>query len=99
VYIITPGDAHLKELKNMLYEEINASKHENILQKTKDFLGVEQCLSLNFTLTLQSNVDIQNLVKMTPFYWRISPQKQAQLFELNELTVTIDMKIWSFCRL
>jgi 23S rRNA (guanine745-N1)-methyltransferase len=96
VYIITPGNDHLKELRAMLYEEVNASNGENILQKTQGYLTLEECLPLTFTLPLLSQVDIQNLVKMTPFYWRISPLKQLQISELNELIVTIDIKIWSF---
>lgn len=96
VYIITPGNDHLKELKNMLYDEVLTKESEKILEKTQGYLHLEECLLLTYTLDLQSKEDIENLIKMTPFYWRISAQKQAQFSKINALTVTIDMRIWSF---
>lgn len=96
IYIITPGDDHLKELKDMLYEAVSASKGDNILQKSTDYVDLEDSYSIKYSLKLASTNDILNLFKMTPFYWQMSSQKQAQISELNELIVTVDMKLWCF---
>lgn len=96
VYIITPGDDHLKELKDMLYDEVGASKGDNIIQKSKDYVVLQDSHSITYSLKLNSTNDILNLFKMTPFYWQMPSQKQTQISQLNELTVTVDMKLWCF---
>ncbi|MGD9591092.1 MAG: putative RNA methyltransferase [Candidatus Berkiella sp.] len=96
IYIVTPGNNHLVELKELLYEEINISKGENILEKTQEYLALDNCENVTYSLMLNSTEDILNLFKMTPFYWKMSAQKQAALSSINQLCVTIDMKLWSF---
>ncbi len=96
VYIITPGDEHLKELKDILYDEVGASKGDSIIQKSKDYVVLQDSHSITYSLKLNSTNDILNLFKMTPFYWQMPSQKQTQISQLNELTVTVDMKLWCF---
>ncbi len=96
VYIITPGDSHLVQIKEMLYEEVSASKGDNVLLKSKDFLTLNECVPVNYTLKLDSQQDITHLFKMTPFYWQMAPLQKEALTALNELTLTVDIKIWRF---
>ena len=49
-------------------------------------------------MTLANPDDISNLLQMTPFYWRTSPEKRASLLALPQLTTEVAFSIHLFRR-
>ena len=75
LYVI-PGPAHLWELKEILYD----SPYENAVRE-EEYDGFTQTDSvpLQFPLSLQSGDEIEDLFRMTPFYWRTSREDAVYL--------------------
>lgn len=92
---VTPARQHLIEYRQQLFneiKEIDAFKIENTL--SEDFF-LDQSLPINTTIQLKEN-DQENLLKMTPYYWKSTPQQQANLHSFCPLQVTIDVTVRVF---
>lgn len=90
--MVEPATNHLRELKAFVYD--NAQLHEPKQDIPEGFRLVEQ-RNVSFSFSLESEVDRLNLLKMTPYYWRISSHNKARL--LTDLSmVTADFTIKQF---
>ena len=96
VMIVTPNDNHLIEMRTMLFEEVEIKDQDKVLEKVKPLLQLIEVQPLKYMITLKTKEDIENLLKMTPFYWRVSQINKDKLLSLNELKITIDVNIWCF---
>ena len=96
VFIVTPNDDHLIEMRQILFEEVQIKEEDKVLEKVKPLLQLTEVQPLKYTITLKTKEDIENLLKMTPFYWRVSQINKEKLLSLNELKITIDVNIWCF---
>lgn len=94
--IVGPGERHLWELKEFLYDTpyLNEPKHYS-------FEGFEQedPLRVDSRILLGSGEDIMNLFVMTPYCWKTSPQATRRLEQLTSLEVTISFEAHVFRRL
>ncbi|WP_371193575.1 putative RNA methyltransferase [Glaciecola sp. SC05] len=90
--VVEPAANHLQELKEFVYDE--AKLHESKQALPSGFNLVKQS-SLSFNFRLEDPADKLNLLKMTPFYWRISPANKARLLESLD-TITADFTIKQF---
>lgn len=83
---VTAGEDHLMGLKQIIYPEI--------LRKGKDlhptFAGfhLSKTQTLEFSFTLENNKQVQDLLSMTPHFWRISKEGAERLHQTNTLTDT-----------
>lgn len=96
IFVITPESSHLLELRKLLFEQLKDSDSEKILTKMSGFFGLLDKVPVHTSIHLRSKNEIENLLKMTPFYWKSNLIKKNELLSLNELTVTIDINIWVF---
>lgn len=96
LFVISPSENHLIELRTTLYDEIKEMNTEKLLQKTENFLELIETIPIRSLLQLPSQEAIENLLKMTPFYWRASAVKKAELLSLSSLTVTLDVTLQIF---
>ncbi len=96
IFVITPASSHLLELRKLLFEQVKESDSEKILQKMNGFFELVDTVPVRSSIHLTSKNEIENLLKMTPFYWKSNLTKKMELLSLNELTVTIDINIWIF---
>ncbi len=96
IFVITPASSHLLELRNLLFEQVKESDSEKILKKMNGFFELLDAIPVRSPIHLTSKNEIENLLKMTPFYWKSNLTKKTELLSLNELTVTIDINIWIF---
>lgn len=96
VFVVTPARNHLSELREFLFDELKEIDEVKLLQKTEGFFTLEESIPIQATLHLNNNVDIENLLKMTPFYWRSSMLKKELLLSQETLTVSIDVTLWIF---
>ena len=89
---VTPGSEHLYELKSMVYDK--PEKHTPSSSTIEGFELVSTH-SLKFEIQLRDLEQRKNLLMMTPFYWRISPDKKQALFEQLQCThAHFDIKVF-----
>ena len=93
--IVGPGPNHLRELRDVLYENV----YNNVMEATAEsraenfILTHSEALDYSFTLRGQA---VSQLARMTPHYWRAPTERRAQLEAIEELTVRADFLLQEF---
>lgn len=82
---VVPGARHLWELKEVLYEK----PYENE-ERREEYPGFRylDIVPVETGFTLSSPQDIQDLFRMTPYYWKTPKAGAERLGALEKLTVT-----------
>lgn len=80
---VLPDQNHLIELKKAIYDEVYLNE-EN--EKNEIFEKIDQIHIKNRTILNQS--ELQDLFKMTPYYYKTSLNDKAKLTNISELEVT-----------
>jgi len=88
--IVTPGKLHLYELKEALYEK--ARKHESEDPCLEGFKCIDQ-QEIQYTIEVNHNEDIRNLISMTPYYWSITNEVRDEIDNINSLKTTLHFNI------
>lgn len=81
-----PLQNHLWGLKCALYDEPYLNKPEIRNEELFELISVE---GLKYDITLTDSEDIQNLFKMTPYYYKTGRNEADRLLSLKELTTTV----------
>ncbi len=81
-----PLEKHLWGLKCALYDKPYLNKPEIRNEELFELISVEE---LKYDITLIDSEDIQNLFKMTPYYYKTGRNEADRLLALNELTTTV----------
>ena len=87
--LVEPGEKHLIELKNLLYENpyFNSEKSHNF-----QAFKIYDKFCLTYTKEID-NFDIISLVKMTPYFYTTKKDKIEALKEVQKISLTIDFKV------
>ncbi len=87
---VVPGPRHLWELKSVLYEH----PYENE-EKQEEYPGFHylEVVPVECCFTLPNQEAIQDLFRMTPYYWKTPKEGGTQLAALDTLTVTAQFRI------
>ena len=93
---VIAGEDHLMGLKHIIYPEI-LRKEKNL---HPDFAGfrLTETKALEFSFTLDTNKQVQNLLSMTPHFWRISKEGAERLQQTNTLTDTAQVIFNLYCK-
>ena len=83
---VIAGPEHLMGLKSIIYPEI--LRKEKTLHAEFAGFRLEQTQTLEFTFTVDSAAQVQNLLSMTPHFWRISKDGARRLAAADSLTDT-----------
>lgn len=86
---VTANPHHLMEIKELIYDEIKVKSDKYI---RLDFETVES-YDLIHKVTIDNRKDALNLLKMTPHYYHIKKERRNVLDTLENIVVTIDIKI------
>jgi len=81
---VIAGPEHLMGLKSIIYPEI--LRKEKMIHAELAGFRLEQTETLEFDFTADSAVQVQNLLSMTPHFFRISKDGAARLAATNSLT-------------
>ncbi|MBQ9460399.1 MAG: methyltransferase domain-containing protein [Clostridia bacterium] len=84
---VTVGNDHLKELKNIIYDEV-FFKNKHYSDCTGFFDEVQRS-EYRYRITLD-NAALKDLLLMTPHFWRIRKERREQLEATDSLTLTVD---------
>lgn len=89
--VVSTGENHLLQLKEVVYESVRKDFYSPI-EDLKMFRHLET-VNLKYNIEILERESIENLFNMTPYRWR-SPQKGIEkLFELDKLTTTVEVNI------
>ncbi len=91
---VVPGAKHLWELKQVLYDRPYENAEEEILYEGFEY---ESVLPVEFIMEL-NNAALQDLFRMTPYYWKTPKAGAARLTALEHLAVTASFRIHIFRR-
>ncbi len=83
---VTVGTEHLIELKRLIYDEV-FEQHKHPAPCPELFIEAG-CDEYRFPVTLDS-ARLQELLLMTPHFWRIRQEKREQLTAVSSLTLTV----------
>jgi 23S rRNA (guanine745-N1)-methyltransferase len=88
--IATPGIEHLYGLKAVLYD----TPRKNPI-KTEEIDGFEHIRTQNisYSISIDNNEDIKNLISMTPYYWSITEDMRKRIGQIWELVTELDFNI------
>ncbi len=89
VILVEPGFDHLRELRNLIYPEVNETR--KFKPENYDGYRLESTEQLKFSVELNNNPAIHNLLSMTPHAYRISQEAYKKIEHLKRLTVTADI--------
>lgn len=85
--VVGAGEQHLIELRQKIYDDVRLKPFA--LPPALDDWQREMH-SLQFTFCVD-NAALQQLLQMTPHFWRVAPTRKAPLQHLPELTLTADI--------
>ncbi len=91
--VAASGAHHLFELRELLYDSVILPSG-NVKCPEGFTKAGEQ--TLKYHVKLKNNSEIQDLFKMTPFYYRTSLADKAKLQSILELEITVEVLICSF---
>jgi len=83
---VIAGPEHLMGLKSIIYPEI--LRKEKALHPEFEGFRMERTETLEFSFTVDSAAQVQNLLSMTPHFWRISREGAARLAATERLCDT-----------
>lgn len=84
---VSPAEHHLFELKSLIYQQAN--KHD-ISKKPIEALTLVHEEQLNYKMNFTDSNDILNLLAMTPFAFKATPELIEHLSQLNKFTCQAD---------
>jgi len=87
---VTPAPRHLFELREKIYEQVNAHQSEN--EAPVGFTKIEQ-INLNYPLQISKPQILEDLIQMTPFAWKFNEQKMQGLLAEEKWQVECDFNI------
>ena len=88
---VLPGPDHLIEMRRIIYPQVIISPEHDPYQGTGG-LTFRESVNVTYTISL-TTCELLSLVKMTPHYWKTTKNDKEMLEEIDELTVTVDMRI------
>ncbi len=88
---VLPGPEHLIQMRRIIYPEVILSPEHDPYEGTERLAFME---STNVTYAIHlTGSELTSLVRMTPHYWKTTKADKEALNEVEELTVTVDMRI------
>ncbi|AIF81018.1 rRNA (guanine-N(1)-)-methyltransferase [endosymbiont of Acanthamoeba sp. UWC8] len=75
---ITPSSSHLIEMRNILFSSIAEKAEDKLIKKAEEYFTLENSLPLTFKCRIGVQEDIENLLAMTPFYFKSRGEKKSR---------------------
>jgi len=85
------GTEHLIELRRHLYDDVKVDKPE-LKISNESRLDHLKTVNIKHTISLNSHIEIEQLLTMTPHYWRVTQEKKQALSALDHLEVSLDIQ-------
>ncbi|HEX6592853.1 MAG TPA: methyltransferase domain-containing protein [Moraxellaceae bacterium] len=95
--IAAPGEKHLWELREALYEEVRPHQAEKWPENLAPHFHFHSEAAVGFSVQLDNSSLVQ-LLKMTPHYWRASRERRNAVETRPEFSTQLDFRILVFRR-
>lgn len=96
--IAAPGEKHLWELREALYEEVRLPQPDKWQEELATHFQFQSEMRVQFPIEIGDNAQLNHLLKMTPHYWRASREKRSALEAKAAFTTQADFRVFVFCR-
>ncbi len=95
IIIASAHEDHMKEVAELIYGTFKPHTYhpKDKLTPTFQLLKEER---LTYTISLNNNTSILNMLKMTPYYWSVDEAQKLLFEQLESLEVTCDFRISVF---
>lgn len=87
---VTPAPRHLFQIREKIYQHVNEHAENN--SAPTGFNKVQQ-INLNYFLSIDSPIILQDLINMTPFAWKFNKQKTEDLLAEKHWEIECDFNI------
>lgn len=94
--IAAPGERHLWQLREALYESVRPHQAEKWFDELADHFEFIEEKRAHFDVVLDRNEQLLNLLKMTPHYWRAPRERRAQVEALSSFSTEADFRMLCF---
>lgn len=91
VILVEPGPDHLKELREIIYTEVKKSEPPDLSYLEETGFSMVECQQLQFKTGSINNQQINNLLLMTPHFFRANKEGREMASNLQELDLTVDV--------
>ena len=91
IILVDPAPEHLKELRKIIYPEVNKASQSDSAQKELTGFSSVMTERLRFKTTVTNNEQINHLLVMTPHFYRASIEGREAACKLDELDITVDV--------
>jgi 23S rRNA (guanine745-N1)-methyltransferase len=96
--VAAPGEKHLWELREALYPEVRAHQAEKWQAELQEGFRFHAEAEVRFRIELPDNASVNQLLKMTPHYWRAARERRAAVEALPAFATQVDFRILAFRR-
>lgn len=93
---VVPGPRHLWEMKEILYDKPYPNEEK---ETPYEGFAYREIVPVEETAVLESRADIQNLFRMTPYFWKTPRAGAERLAALETLTVRTSFRVHVFEKL
>jgi len=93
IILVEPGPDHLIELRKIIYSEVKKSEPADLSYLEEKGLFLFDKQSLHFKTGLLNNEQINNLLLMTPHFYRATQQGREAAENLQQLDLTVDVVV------
>jgi 23S rRNA (guanine745-N1)-methyltransferase len=91
VILVEPGPDHLKELREIIYTEVRKTDPPDLSYLEERGLSLLDRQALQFKTGVINNQQINNLLIMTPHFFRATKRGREAAANVQELDVTVDV--------
>lgn len=93
--VVSPGENHMKQLAELIYDSFRPHEYNIIEQIGKSFTHISTSQK-SFAINILDSTMLENLLKMTPYYWNTSKKAQKKIEECGDITIQCDFLITVF---
>ncbi|MDC4699011.1 methyltransferase domain-containing protein [Acinetobacter baumannii] len=93
--VVTPATNHLYAMREALFEQVNPHTPQKFVEQLQDLFELKEQQVIDAPLVLDQQA-LKNLIAMTPYAYKASPERRMQLEQKAHLQVTASFQIYLF---
>ncbi|MDC4365154.1 methyltransferase domain-containing protein [Acinetobacter baumannii] len=93
--VVTPATDHLYAMREVLFEQVNPHTPQKFVEQLQDLFELKEQQVIDAPLVLDQQA-LKNLIAMTPYAYKASPERRMQLEQKAHLQVIASFQIYLF---
>ncbi|EOD4266620.1 methyltransferase domain-containing protein [Acinetobacter baumannii] len=93
--VVTPATDHLYAMREALFEQVNPHTPQKFVEQLQDLFELKEQQVIDAPLVLDQQA-LKNLIAMTPYAYKASPERRMQLEQKAHFQVTASFQIYLF---